>query len=47
MRLGIVEAQIQFFQVTGWRVGFEFHQIGAAVTDLGDGDLRLQLDPGI
>ena len=46
MRLGIVEAQVQFFQVNGWEVGFEFHQIGAAIPHFPDDNTRFHFDPG-
>ena len=46
MRFGVVESQVQAFEVTSRAVGFELHQIGAAIPDFSDDGGSLVFDPG-
>src|SRR6185295_15052166 len=44
-RFGIVQTQVQTFEVTGRAIGFEFHQIGAAIPNLPDYGRTVILNP--
>src|SRR6266849_4312763 len=44
--LGIVEMQVQTFEVPFRAIGLEFYQIGAAIPDLADDGSTLIFDPG-
>ncbi len=46
IRLRIVETQAQTFEVTGWAIGLELQQIGAAIPDLADDRRAFHVDPG-
>src|SRR5438876_3265878 len=45
IRLGVVQTETQFFQMTRWAVELELHQIGTAIPHLSDDDGGLHFDP--
>lgn len=47
MRLGVVQAQGQTFDVRGFAIGLEFLKIGAAIPDLSGDRSAVKFDPGV
>src|SRR5208282_51560 len=46
MSLGIVHAQSQTFDVTGWAIGLEFLKIGTTVPNFSSDRSAVKFDPG-